>query len=81
LSLNITISKPVSGMTITIYTAAFRRVMEMPVGASADRDAIITVPAWRFGRLAAGTYYIVVTGISAGNEKAISRPVILLILK
>jgi hypothetical protein len=81
LKLKITISKPASDLKARIYTAAFRRILEIPAGDAETRDVIITIPQWKFGRLAAGTYYIVISGRAGGNESAASKPAALIIIK
>jgi hypothetical protein len=81
LNIRITISKPASDLKVRIYSAAFRRILEIPAGSGNSRDVIITVPQLSLSRLAAGIYYIVVIGRTAGNEQAISHPMILVIMK
>jgi hypothetical protein len=64
-----------------IYTVNFRRVFETPAVSANTRDVIITVPGWKLTRLAAGTYYMIVAGVSTDKELAISKPTVLIILK
>jgi hypothetical protein len=79
--LKITITQPASEAKIRIYTAAFRRIMEMELGAQDTKEITVTIPKERINRLAAGAYFVVVTGKSIGKEKAASKPEQLLILR
>jgi hypothetical protein len=81
LKIGITISRPAEEIKLRIYTVAYRRIMEISCGAANTREAIITVPQWKLGRLAAGAYYVIVTGKSGDNERAFSKPVVLAVLR
>jgi hypothetical protein len=77
----VTISRPAKELKLRIYTTAFRRVLETAPIAANTREAIITVPQLKISRFAAGAYYIVVNGVSVDDEKAVSKPKALIILK
>jgi hypothetical protein len=81
LKIGITVSRPAEEIKLRIYTVAYRRIMEISCGAANTREAIITVPQWKIGRIAAGTYYLVVTGVSGDKERAKSKPVVFIIVK
>jgi hypothetical protein len=81
LYMNVTISKPASELKARIYTAAFRRVLEIPAGSGSTRDITIIIPRLKLNRLAAGTYYMVVTGVSIDREHAVSKPETLVVLR
>jgi hypothetical protein len=67
---------------IRVYTVMFRRVLEVPAGASNARDVTAEISRLKLSRLAAGTYYVVVTGKSRDDyEHAVSKPAVLLILR
>jgi len=77
----LTISKPAGELYARIYTTGFRRVLEIPAGSSNNRDVTITIQGLKLSRLAAGTYYMIVSGVSTDKERALSKPTILIILK
>jgi hypothetical protein len=81
LSVSITISKPASELKVRLYTVNFRRIFETPAVSADTRGVTITVPGWKLAHLAAGTYYMVVSGISTDKERALSKPLVLIILK
>jgi hypothetical protein len=81
LSLDITVSKPAGELTAKIYTTGFRRILEIPAGSADTRDVTITIQARKLSRLSAGTYYLIVSGVSTDRERAFSKPVVLIILK
>jgi hypothetical protein len=81
LTFSVDISKPAAELKVRIYTTAYRRVLEVNAGPSNTRDVIITIPQWKISRLAAGTYYIVVSGAASGGEKALSKPAVLVVFK
>jgi hypothetical protein len=81
LSLKLTLSKPADSLKVRIYTVGFRRILEIPAGAANTRDVTVTVPRLKLSRLAAGTYYVIVTGVSTSGDKAVSKPLVLVVLK
>jgi len=81
LLMNITISRPAASLTARIYTVAMRRVLEIPVGSADIRDITITLQKMSLSRLSAGAYYVVVEGESTSNERAVSKPQTLVVLR
>jgi hypothetical protein len=81
LYVNVTISRPASELKARIYTAAFRRVLEIPAGSGSTRNLTIIVSQLKISRLAAGTYYLVVSGESTTGDHAASKPQPLVVLR
>jgi hypothetical protein len=79
--LSFIISKPADELKVRIYTTAFRRIMDFDAGSSGSRETVVIIPQWKLGRLAAGTYYAVVSGRSVDRERASSKPALFIILK
>lgn len=70
-----------AGVTLKVYTPAFRLVLKEGLGAGAAGQVIKAVAPYYFSRLANGTYYCVITGDNFAGKKASSKPDILLIIK
>ena len=68
-------------ITIRIYTASFRRVFEEPVNGPYAGRSVAMLAAYRISKLASGTYYVVLAGEGVAGEKAVSKPVELIILR
>jgi hypothetical protein len=80
LSISFDITRPADRMTIRVYTAAFRKVIETSATGAYLHKSIATFQSMAFGRLASGVYYAVVKAEGSG-EWAVSKPVELLVLR
>jgi hypothetical protein len=80
LSVSFDVTRPADKITLTIYTNAFRKVIETSVNGSYLRQSTASFPARAFARLAGGVYYAVIKAES-GSGRAKSKPVVLVILK
>ena len=78
--LKFNVTRHVSKIQVRIYTTAYRRVIEETFEGSFLRDTVITVPQRKLGKLSAGIYYVSIHAEN-GAEKAVSKPVELIILK
>jgi hypothetical protein len=67
-------------ITVRIYTANMRKVIEEPNQGAYLRDTVITLQPDAFERLGNGVYYLVVIGQN-GNERAVSKVVALVVLR
>jgi hypothetical protein len=81
LKIIVALSRPAAELKVRVYTVSYRRVLEIDAGSASTREAMLTISQWKLGRLAAGTYYVVVTGKSDLGGRAASKPVVLTILK
>jgi hypothetical protein len=80
-SVQMTLTRQVVKLSIRIYTVSFRRVVEETKNMSASGQVILSLAMRKLSKLSSGTYYVVITGETAGGEKAASKPQVLIILK
>lgn len=79
--MKITLTQAASEMKVRIYSVSYRRVLETECGAVNTKEVTVIITRDKIARLAAGTYFMVVSGKSNGGEKAVSKPQELIILK
>ena len=61
-------SQDCSSVTVKIYTVSYRLVLKEDLGACSAGHAAKPVPAYRFNRLANGTYYYIITAKSVSGK-------------
>jgi len=66
---------------LTIYTASFRMVLKVELGACEGGRDIKSVAAYHFSRLANGTYYYAITAKNYNEKSAVSKIQELIILR
>jgi len=76
-----TLTRQVVKLSIRIYTVSFRRIVEETENISASGQVTLSFAMHKFSKLGCGMYYVVITGETAGGEKAASKPEELIILK
>ncbi len=75
------LTRPASRLTVIIYTVSFRRVLEESISVSAYGPCVLSFAAKKFKGLSNGTYYAVISGVTPGGMKAVSKPAVMIILK
>ncbi len=81
LKIKIEISQPAEHIISKLYTSAFRRILEYDSGASDTKETLVTVPSAKLNKLASGTYYLVINGVSKTGVKVVSKPAVLILFK
>jgi hypothetical protein len=67
-------------ITVRIYTVSFRRIISETVGGTYTGISNVSLAAYKLSKLANGAYYAVLEA-EAGGQRAVSKPVELIILK
>jgi hypothetical protein len=80
LKMSFDVTQPADNIAITIYTVAFRKVIEAQAAGPYFRGSTAVFHARLFGGLSGGVYYTVLTAKN-GNEQAVSKPVVMVILR
>jgi hypothetical protein len=75
------ITRPADKVTVRIYTAGFRRVIDIPIAGDYLRESTVTIERWKTAKLSAGAYYALIYGHGKQGENSISLPVVFLIVK
>jgi hypothetical protein len=80
LSISFDVTQPADSVTIKVYTVAFRKVIEASAPGAYFRNSTAVFHARVFGDLAGGVYYAVLKAEN-GGESAVSKPIVMLVLK
>jgi hypothetical protein len=79
--MQVNITMPVDKIAIRVYTVSLRRIIEETQQGTISGIRTLSLPARKFSRLASGLYYIVVLGEAADGKKAVSKPVVMVVLR
>lgn len=79
-SVGFDISRPADKITVRIYSASYRKVLETSESGYFFGETAVTVRQWRLGKMGNGIYYVQVIAEGAG-ERAFSKPVEAIILR
>ena len=81
LKISFDVTRHVPKITVRVYTAAYRRVIEEIYEGAFIRNTVITVPQRKISRLSAGTYYVIIYAGADSGGIIKSKPQVIQLLR
>lgn len=75
------VTRPADKIRVIIFTTAYRKVVESLREGYFLRDTVITLQQMELAKLSGGTYYAVIRAEGTESGKAVSKPVVVLVIR